>query len=492
MARGLRRKFVPLSAAAHRAAAGGVGIVLTISCIWLVLCFTLLVLLSPVASVGGLVTRLVIVLAPLALLWALYGGGRGGPRTMLALFLLVLFITELSFRQRDLSDTTMDPQNLAKMAVWGCGLLVALLNWRHLREALREPVVVLMVAMIAWFAVTAAYSPIRLYSFGSAVALLSVVLFGVVVRRAVPEGMLLRGTIALLGTMLLVGLVLYVVAPDSAMAQMEGGSIRRLAAPFGTPNSLGRVSALVILLVVLAVASGVLRWRSPLVLAPMAAALACLYLSQSRTAMAALALALVIMYLAGRPQRLLAAGILVAMTVLVVVVSRVDVLDLLTSTVSRTGYSSEVTTLTGRTDIWRFAWSQIVQEPLLGYGHASSKHIFPLLYRQYWGWTTTHAHNMWLQVWFTAGVVGVVLLAGVFIAQFRYWLATRDKGSLALLTFVFVIGLAEAGHIAGAPSVLTALWAVWLAGRRVVAPAGAPLAAAPAVPATPPAFGLRA
>jgi len=197
-----------------------------------------------------------------------------------------------------------------------------------------------------------------------------------------------------------------------------------------------------------------------------AAALACLYLSQSRTAMAALALALLILVLARHPRRLLVAGIVVAAAVLVVVVARVDVLELVTSTVSRTGYSKEVTTLTGRTDIWAFAWSQIVQEPLLGYGHASSKHIFPLLYRQYWGWTTTHAHNMWIQVWFTAGLVGVVLLVGVFLAQFRYWLATRDQGSLALLTFVFVIGLAEAGHIAGAPSVLTALWAVWLTGRR--------------------------
>lgn len=491
MARGLRRPFVSLAAAANRSAAGSVGLLLTLSCAWVLLCFLLMVLLSPVATVEGLVFRLFFVLAPLTLLWVFYGAGRGGPKTMVALFLLVLFVTELSVRQRALSDTSLDGQNLAKMAVWGCGLLVALLNWRQLREAIREPAVMLLVLLTLWFVVSSVYSPIRVYSFGSAVAFLSVVLFGVVVRRVVPEAMLLRSAIALLTVMLLLGLVLYVLAPDRAMAEMEGGSIRRLAAPFGTPNSLGRVSALVILLAVLARMSGVLRWHSPLLLVAVAAALTCLYLSQSRTAMAALALALVILYLAGRPRRLLVAAILAALTALMVVVLRVDILDLLTL-VSRTGYVSEVTTLTGRTDIWKFAWSQIVEEPMLGYGHASSKHIFPLLYRQYWGWTTTHAHNMWLQIWFTTGLVGVMLLASVFIAQFRYWLQTRDIGSLAVLVFVFVIGLAEAGHIAGAPSTLTAVWAVWLAGRRVGQDVRAEPARAGVVAPSQSAVGLRA
>lgn len=491
MARGLRRPFVSLAAAANRSAAGSVGLLLTLSCVWVLLCFVVLVLLSPVATVDGLVFRLFFVLAPLTLLWVFYGAGRGGPKTMVALFLLVVFITDLSIRQRALSDTSVDPQNLAKMAVWGSGLLVALLNWRHLRDALREPAVVMLVLLTVWFTITAIYSPIRMYSFGSAVAFLSVVLFGVVVRRVVPESMLLRSVITLLTVMLLIGLVLYVVAPDRAMAEMEGGSIRRLAAPFGTPNSLGRVSALVILLAVLGRMSGVLRWHSPLLVVAVAAALACLYLSQSRTAMAALGLALVILYLAGRPRRLLVAAILAAMAALVIAVARVDVLDLLTL-VSRTGYVSEVTTLTGRTDIWKFAWSQIVEEPLLGYGHASSKHLFPLLFRQYWGWTTTHAHNMWLQIWFTTGLVGVLLLAGVFVAQFRYWLQTRDPGSLALLVFVFVVGLAEAAHIAGAPTVLTAMWAVWLTGRRVRPESVDQIARARTVEQRQPAFGLRA
>jgi O-antigen ligase len=457
----------------------------------LLLCFLLLVLMSPVATFAGFVFRVLFVLAPLTFLWVFYGAARGGPKTMVALFLLVLLITDLSVRQRTLSDTSVDPQNMLKMAIWGSGLLVALLNWRHLRAGLREPAVVMMVLMTLWFVATSIYSPIRLYSFGSAVAFLSVVLFAVVVRRVVPESLLLRSSIILLTIMLLVGLALYVVAPDRAMAEMEGGSIRRLAAPFGTPNSLGRVSAIVIVLAMLAVMSGVLRWRSPEVLVAVAAGLACLYLSQSRTAMAALGLGLLILHLAGRPRQLLLAGVLAGFVALLIAILGVDIADVL-RLFSRTGHVSEVTTLTGRTDIWSFAWSQIVKEPVFGYGHASSKHLFPLLFHQYWGWTTTHAHNMWLQIWFTTGLVGVVLLAGVFIAQSRYWLQTRDPGSLALLVFVFVIGLAEAAHIAGAPTVLTAMWALWVTAPRAPQNTVAQPARAGIGQARRPAHGLRA
>lgn len=474
----------------RRTSARSGAFVLLLSCLWVTLCFLFLVLLIPVASIEGLVVRLLLVLLPMVLLWLFYGAGRGGPKTMLALFLVIIFVTDLSIRQRALSDASVDPQNLVKMAIWGSGLLVALMNWRYVREALREPAVALMVLLTLWFVVTSIYSPIRMYSFGSAVAFLSVVLFGVVVRRVVPAPLLLRGTIGLLTFMLIVGLVLYAVVPDRAMAEMEGGTIRRLAAPFGTPNSLGRASALVVVLAVLARMAGVLNWRSPLLLMSVVSALACLYLSQSRTAMAALGLTLLTIYLVGRPRRLLVAAILTALAALLVVVLRVDVMDLL-ALVSRTGYVKEVTTLTGRTDIWAFAWSQIVQEPLLGYGHASSKLIFPLLYRQYWGWTTTHAHNMWLQIWFTTGLVGVVLLAGIFVAQFRYWLQTRDVGSLALMVFVFIIGLAEAGHIAGAPSTLTAMWAVWLAGRRVGSKIPVPSMRSDFVAPDRPSFGLH-
>jgi O-antigen ligase len=425
------------------------------------LCFVGLVLLIPVNSGSGLIFRFAVVLAPLLLMWVFYFAGRTAPWAMTALFLAILVLSGLSIRNRALGDTSLDPQNLIKLAVWGSGLLVALLNWRHLRMAWREPVLRWLVAMSLWASFTAIYSPIRAYSFGSGIAFLSVLLFGACLRRVVPDSLLLKGSIGALTPLLYVSLAMYVLVPERAMALMEAGNILRLAAPFASPNSLGLVAAIVVLLGAVGWRTALFTWHSPWILVSVPAALACMFLSQSRTAGVGLAVSVLVLLLLRHPLRMLVTAIFIALGALAFVVFDVNLQDL-AAIVSRTGSVKEVTTLTGRTQIWSFVWGEIIKEPWFGYGSASTKHLMPLNFHTFWGWTTTHAHNMWLQVWFTTGLVGVSLLAGALIAQFRYWLATRDTASLAFLVFVFVIGLAEAAHIDGAPSVLTAVWFAWL------------------------------
>lgn len=442
---------------------------LGLSCAWVLLAFLILVLLSPVASIEGAAIRALIVLFPLGLLWTLYGGARGGAKTVTALFMLVLAVTELSLRSRSMTDTSLDAQTLVKLAVWGVGLLVAVLNWKVLRDAFREPAFVLLVVLTLWFMFTATYSPTRLFTFGSGVAFLSVVAFGAVARRLVPDHMLIKGGVAILTFLFCISLLLYVVAPQHAMAAMEGGTILRLAAPFGTPNGLGRAAVLSLILLAIAWRTRVMRWNSPLLLAALATAAACLILSQSRTAAIALLAALFVMFLEKNPIRLLIVLILGMAAALTVTVLDVDLLDF-ASTFSRTGRVSEITTLTGRTSIWQFTWGEIQKAPWLGYGHGASKTMFPELFRNYWGWTTTSAHNAWLHVWFASGIVGVLLMCSVFVAQFFYWLRTKDSASLMLLVFMLVISLAEAGHVVATPNGLIVMWALFLTGRRATEP----------------------
>lgn len=447
----------------HISAAGAAA--LLAGCIWALLCFVFLVVLIPIGSTQGLVVRSFISLLPLGLLWLFYAAGRRQPWALTCILVVILLLTELSFRQRELSDTSLDPQNLIKLSVWGLGLIVAIVNWQHLRNALREPQVMWFTVFAVWCVLTSLYSPIPTYSFGAGMALLSVVLFGAVIRRAVPEKTLLKSSIGALSALLWIGILLYFVAPDRAMAPMEGGSIMRLAAPLGTPNSLGRASALVLLLCALSLWTRTFRWHSPLLLTSSFAATACLFLSQSRTAMVAIAAALIIMLASKKPMHILAAAIVSVLLILVFLLLNLDASDV-AAVVSRTGRVTEITTLTGRTQIWSFYWAQILQEPILGYGYASTKSLMPLLYRTAWGWTTTHAHNMWLQVFFTTGLIGLGLFTVVLIAQIRYCFRTKDVASLGVLVFVLVIGFAEAGHIgAAAPSLLTVIWAVWAASR---------------------------
>lgn len=433
--------------------------------LWTLLCFVLLVVLIPAHSIEGAIFRVLVLALPLGLLWLLYAAGGGGTKAITALLVVIVIVSDLSLRRRDLSDTSLDPQNVVKLAIWGLGLLVAVINWKDLKRALREPPVLCFALFALWAMVTAAYSPIRTYTFGAAFALLAVILFGAVARQRCDDSTLLKGVVGGLGALLWLSLALYILAPDRAMAPMEGGTILRLAAPFGTPNSLGRASALVLLLLMVAYMSQVVNYRSVVFYFGGLPAVLCLVLSQSRTAMAALALSMAVILVMRYPVRVLVAGIAVAAAMLLYVLLDLDTIAI-AEQISRTGRAQEVFTLTGRTRIWSFYFEQIGEAPFFGYGYASTKYLMPLLYRNYWGWTTTHAHNMWIQVLFTTGLVGLALLTAVLIAQLRSWLRTKDPLTLVMLVFVCVIGLAEAGHLAAAaPSLLTVVWAVWIVGQ---------------------------
>ncbi|GAB1390911.1 MAG: hypothetical protein AMXMBFR78_17810 [Rubrivivax sp.] len=443
----------------------GFVLALLVSCGWLLLAFVFLAVLTPTDTPFALMVKIGLALGPLLLLWGLSAASRGGQKALAAVFIVIVVITELSIRQRAFEDTSADPQNLLKMALWGVGLLVGLLNWRVLREALRQPATLALMLTTVWFGVTAIYSPIPLYTFGSAVSLLAVVIFGAVARRSINEPLLIKGPAVALTLLLLLGLALYVVAPERALARTEGGTILRLAAPFGTPNQLGRAAAIVLMLMAMGWIRRDVGPRSVLLWIAVPVALACLYLSQSRTALAALVVALAMVYAVKRPARGLLLAAALALTGLAFSVFDLNLSDL-AAIISRTGRVSELTTMTGRTEIWSAVWAATLEQPYFGYGHGSSKLLIPQLYRTFWGWTSTHAHNMWLQTWFGAGIVGVALLASTMLLQLRYCLRTRDLASLMVLAFVFVYGMAEASHLSAAPSILSVIWAVWITGQR--------------------------
>jgi len=437
---------------------------LAFSVIWVLVCIPILLILIPVASGFGLMVRIAIVLLPLAGLWIALWGGAGRKAAGIALLMLILVLTDLSIRRRAFSDTSLDAQNLVKLSVWGLGLLVAVLNWRHLRVALSAGPSRWLLLLASWCIFTATYSPIPMYTFGAGVAFVAMVTFAAVVRQLIDARTVLLWSLGALATLCLLSLVMYVVLPDRSMAQMEGGTIFRLAGPFGSPNNLGRVAAITLLLLYWSVRSGYLSWRSFSAILVLAVAVSCLFLSQSRTASGACLGAVAIIEGLRHRRFAFVALVLAGLTALAMSLAEVGLADV-AEVVTRTGRSKELVTLTGRTAIWNYALTEIAKEPWFGVGFAATKYTMPLGFRTAWGWTSTSAHNLWLQVWLTTGLVGVFLLMAAVISQARYAIRHKDVVSGSLLLFILILGMAEPGPAGPAPNILTVVWAIWCAGR---------------------------
>jgi exopolysaccharide production protein ExoQ len=105
-------------------------------------------------------------------------------------------------------------------------------------------------------------------------------------------------------------------------------------------------------------------------------------------------------------------------------------------------------TLTGRTMIWRDTWTMIQQQFWIGYGLLAFRDLGP----QIAAVRLVHAHNEWLQIWFSYGLIGLLLAVGFYLS-FLYQAgraltrtSTRSLGSLALGIAIcgLVFGISEA------------------------------------------------
>lgn len=125
--------------------------------------------------------------------------------------------------------------------------------------------------------------------------------------------------------------------------------------------------------------------------------------------------------------------------------------------------------MTGRLEIWAQVWERAITHPVVGNGYSSPWVPWDPGFA---GWivdhklTVFHAHNMWLDVFFQLGVVGVLLMATAWAAlAWRAWFfavdrprwdldAKRPYSSLSLLPTMVVAALLVEGLAESAPIML--------------------------------------
>lgn len=94
-------------------------------------------------------------------------------------------------------------------------------------------------------------------------------------------------------------------------------------------------------------------------------------------------------------------------------------------------------TLTGRTYIWTTALDLVTERPWLGHGFDSFRWVFPP-FENFQPW---HAHNEWVQQLFAYGVIGLVVVIGVYVSFYRRVSASRNAPLKSLATAILILVL---------------------------------------------------
>ena len=208
----------------------------------------------------------------------------------------------------------------------------------------------------------------------------------------------------------------------------------RLRGIYGSPNQIGEI-ALATIGVGMVVWSSISGWKRALLAAQMAIAVVLAGLADSRSPFVGLAVG-GLLYLVWR-YRLRAVPIIVALGV----VGFILVAQLNPEYLDR----GDVASLTGRTDIWKFAIQKISQRPLIGYGfevegEIMKAHDFPIWWGPWEDGPRSSLHSDYLSKAVSLGIPALVFWVFFFI---RPWLALMrrkdDPWNLKPLFFLIVV-----------------------------------------------------
>jgi O-antigen ligase len=103
-------------------------------------------------------------------------------------------------------------------------------------------------------------------------------------------------------------------------------------------------------------------------------------------------------------------------------------------------------TATGRTRIWRMTLDLIQEKPILGYGFQSYQNVVD----QVINIRLVHAHNEFLNIWLTLGLIGLLLSITTYVSYFLLLRRASKKGlsqaslGMALLVYSVMRGATEA------------------------------------------------
>ena len=379
----------------------------------------------------------------------------GGARAMGAFLFVFAFVTDGAFRVRDPGDIGLDWQNGMKFVLWGGAFLIGLCHWNRIRPLLTRGPLLWAAVYVCYALLSSLYSAAPFYSFTTAFGLLAMLLFGLALAtRLTPRHMLLTLATSL-WIFTLLGWVVYYQVPAlgrSPFITAENTVIERICGLAGQANALGCILAVLLTTVFL-------LWERRLaglwLILPMAGtAIFTLLSADSRTALLAFCCGVAAVLLRRSVWSMGGSLLGAALVALAVLGMPLRELFNLLGGISRSGDPTEFFTLTGRTEIWGYAWDKIVLAPWFGYGYNSSKFILPNFYGLP-GLQVDEAHNMLLQNLLAVGIIGTVPLVCMLIRMVVDYFRRPSAGRDAYLSINLVWGITVAGTMGSTPTVMS-------------------------------------
>jgi O-antigen ligase len=411
--------------------------------IWFPCVASLLVMAGLVAVEPSL--SIAVVAAPIIVAATIVAFGAAGGNRMATLILvfMAVFLIDIVFRVRDYQDKGIDFQVVLKLAAWGLVGLVAILNSRYWLGTILVPSNIPWMMFLIWLLFTATVSPIPAYSAVSAFSICAYAMFCAYIFARFDHIEIIAAMVASIVVFCAISIVIYFAIPEFGRYVYWLNEQRyvsgRLAGVAGSANNMGRIAAFGLLLVGLYVRefSSYSRLLTSIAVVIMSVALV---MTNSRTSMAMIAAILFAVYAFN--WRRLYIAIFVGSAALVCMALLLPAGDEALKLISRSGNLEEVTSMTGRTDIWYAVLKLAEEQPITGHGYASSILVLPQHEREV-GFLTSHAHNLILQLLLTTGWVGVILFAVSVACVALRACVFSDRVVLALLSFVFLNGVTE-------------------------------------------------
>jgi O-antigen ligase len=393
----------------------------------------------------------------------LFGGGfvviaacMGKPWALKLFLFALIFLVEMAFRGRRVDeDVSVDGSILYRLALWSAALVIGLANLPASVRYLQSASLLGLLAYLMLAVGSASYSLVPTYTLGCAYGYFCILLFMAAVVSRVELREVLHVAMLAVGAHVVIAILLWLVAPDRAIRTNWAGEEGRLGGLLGT-FPMAHAASLFLL-------SGMIMWRErwlPTGLFALIGALSAfaLFLTQTRSAMVAAALGLMS---AGRFRPASTTAVVaVFLTGMVAVNALPGALEAIATQASRSDKPQGTLSLTGRTYIWGESLRLFAERPLLGYGFAATRTLFPTKFikRNPEGETPPHAHNVIVQSLVTMGIVGTVILLIPLSIPVIHSLRHRDGIANPLIWYTTIMGLAVLGPIGARPGTITLFW----------------------------------